>query len=919
MSKILLKSQNNITQNSGTKQKVINIRKPINKIMNIDNFISKNNLSRSPRVDSKISLYSFQKSYVSPTVSSLLSHNSKKLFSKKVSPQKSKQKIIKPSFIYFNNRNKSPKQANSNISPVKQSNNLLNQNIKKKLYNQRNIETKIPKNKTNDKAGSKKYSFNIQKKKNELNVNIKKKINNYKNKIIINKEKLKNINSKMILNSMTDTDNSYSFRNNSSEANDKVRQAKKSNDIINDLNSQDRTNKEEFNNLFLSSNDSAKRENNTNVANNNIFDVGSISNISKNGSGSAKGKNIEDVGKSNNNNAFEIIINEFAEEGKCNNLFNERTDNIKNNDNKNNNIENKDDVNNDNGNLGKENNINKEIINEEKNNNNEIINANGSFGENENLEKIRINNENKENSIDNIIINKIIDKNAKLEDEKENEEKVVDNNLIDNDEANENDKNEIKEKKKEIKEIKDENLDNFDKNDKNEIEEINSNKKEENGYDNNIGNENDIDIISKNENNNEVLVMNENEENKNMENIENEVEEKENCENINKSNDNHLKENNNNSILNIEENEEKKDDENNIELNTEVDNKEITNENNNHHEKEVEPNSDDIKNNTKEEIDINEENNSENYPNENINLNIINGLPKNICENKNKIMKINNLIKSVEIPIISKKIEHIPNDKNDLLQSVKNPNIRIILTKYNIYPDLGVDFNPNSVRRQYQRRRNKSVTHENLQILYDNSYEEKRANSYTNRSYENLYKKAKILSDSKKRKSIPLNAKSKQINMSIIKNKLKNIILKEPIKRCKSIKTIKYFFKKFKYLLNKKSLCNEKDNNIIINTAVYKADPNQENEKMYKLPSDENNTKEEHYGYYDSNIAICHPIKVTIKNGVFFVINDNKVDESHFNIYRDTEEDMEIFVVKDVKNRNFAFQKNGNYTFGGTY
>ena len=217
----------------------------------------------------------------------------------------------------------------------------------------------------------------------------KKKINNYKNKIIINKEKLKNINSKMILNSLTDTDNSYSFRNYYSEANDKVRLPKKSNDIINDINSQDRTNKEEFNYLLLSSNDSAKKDNNTNMINNNIFDVGSISNISKNGSGSAKVKNIEDASKSNNKNTFENIINEFVEEGKCNNLFNEKADNIKNNDNKNNNIESKGDVNNDNDNLCKENDINKKIINEEKNINNEIINENindnAHLEENENL------------------------------------------------------------------------------------------------------------------------------------------------------------------------------------------------------------------------------------------------------------------------------------------------------------------------------------------------------------------------------------------------------------------------------------------------------------------------------------------------------------------------------------------------------
>ena len=913
MSKILFKNINNINQNSGTKQKIINIRKPINKIMNIDNFINKNNLSRSPRIDSKISLYSFQKSYVSPTVSSLQCHNSNKFYSKKVSPQKSKPSIIKPTFIYFNNRNKSPKQGNSYISPVKQSNNFLNQNIKKKLYNQRNVDVKLSKNKTTDKTGSKKYSFNIKKKKNELNVNIKKKINNYKNKIIINKEKLKNMNSKMILNSLTDIDNSCSFRNNSNEANDKVRQAKKSNNIFSDISNQERNNKEEFNNLFLSSNDSAKRDNNTNAVNN-LFEVGSISNISKNGSGSAKGKNLEDVCKSNNN-AFENIINEFVEEGKCNNLFNEKTDNIKGNENKNNNKESKSDAHNDN--LTKENDINKKMINEEKKNNNEIINeninSNKCFEENEDLENLRINNENKENSIENIIINKNVDKNIKIEDEKEKEENEV-NHIIDNVEVDENSKKELKDK-----EIKDENLEHFEKESENEVKEIKANEKEENEYDNNVGNENDvndINIINKNENKNEVLVMKENEENKNTENIENEVEEKENNDIINKSNDNHLKDN---IILSIREIEEKKEDKNNIELIPDVNNKEISND----HEKKEEQNNDEIKANTNEDIGFQNDNSNnnkeyysqENYPNENINLNIINGLPKNKGQNKNKINKINNLIRSVEIPIISKKIEHIPVDKNDLHQSQKTPNIHIMLTKLNIYPDLDIDFNHNSVRRLYQRRRFKSVSIENLQIFFDNSFEEKKANSYTNRSYENLYKKAKLLSDSKKKKSIPLNLKSKQINISIIKFKLKNIILKEPIKRCNSIKTLKYSFKKWKKMI----LFKEKDNNIIINTAVYKADPNQENEKMYKLPSDINNAKEEHYGYYDSNIAICHPIKITIKNGIFFIINDNKVDESHFNVYKDKEEDMEIFVIKDVKNRNFSFQKNDNYTFGGIY
>lgn len=882
MSKILFKSSNNITQNSGTKQKIINIRKPINKIMNIDNFINKNNLSKSPRIDAKISPYSFQKSYVSPTVFSLQSHNSKKKFSNKVSPQRSKQSIIKPTFIYYNSRNKSPKQVNSNISPIKQNNNLLNQNIKKKLYNQRNADIKLPKNKTTEKVENKKYSFHIKKKKKELNVNIKKKINNYKNKIIINKEKLKNMNGKMILNSMSDTDNSYSFRNNSSEANDKVRQEKINNNVINGINDQERNNNLELNNLLLSSNISAKKDNNTNGVNN-IFDVGSISHISKNESGSSKGKNIKNVCKSNNN-AFENIINEFVEEGKCNNLF----DDVKNNG-KINNIEN-DKVN--------------EILKEEKNNNNEHINeninSNGCFEENENLEKIRINNDNKEDSIENININKIINENDIEEDKIEEN---IANNANDNIEGNEKNRQELN-----AKEINEEKLELFEKNNENKIEEIKTNNKEEKEYNNDIRKE-----------------LNEKEENKNKENIENEVGEKEDCKIIKNSNYNYLKDNN--IALNNEEGEGKKDEKNNIELIPEVDNKEVSGGNMTNHDKKKESNINDINHNPNEDIDFqnsvsnkkDESSSPKNYPNENINLNIINGLPSNKNQTKNKIMKINNLIKSVEIPIISKKIENFPNGKNDLLQSQESPSIHIVFTKFNNYQKIDIDYNPKSVRRQYQRRRNKSVTTENLQIFYDNSSEEIRANSFTNRSYENLYKKAKLLSDSKKRKSIPLNAKSKQINMSIIKQKLKNIILKEPIKKCKSIKTIKYIFKKWKYILNKKSLSNEKDNNIIINTAVYKAGPNQDNEKMYKLPADDDNTKEEHFGYYDSNITICHPIIITIKNGIFLVINDNIIDKSLFNVNREKEEDMEIFVVKDVKNRNFSFQKNDNCTFAGTY
>ena len=52
---------------------------------------------------------------------------------------------------------------------------------------------------------------------------------------------------------------------------------------------------------------------------NNIFDMGSISHISKNGSSSAREKNIEEEIK--NNNAFEKIVCDFVEEENCKILF----------------------------------------------------------------------------------------------------------------------------------------------------------------------------------------------------------------------------------------------------------------------------------------------------------------------------------------------------------------------------------------------------------------------------------------------------------------------------------------------------------------------------------------------------------------------------------------------------------------------
>jgi hypothetical protein len=61
--------------------------------------------------------------------------------------------------------------------------------------------------------------------------------------------------------------------------------------------------------------------------------MGSISHISKNGSSSAKEKNIEGEIKNNinNNNPFEKIVCDFIEEENCKNLFQGNDSNKKNN------------------------------------------------------------------------------------------------------------------------------------------------------------------------------------------------------------------------------------------------------------------------------------------------------------------------------------------------------------------------------------------------------------------------------------------------------------------------------------------------------------------------------------------------------------------------------------------------------------
>ena len=132
---------------------------------------------------------------------------------------------------------------------------------------------------------------------------------NYKKKIVINKEKLnKKKENNLIFGDLKDLmdDNVGTFDNNSLEK-ENQNQNKLKIYIGNKINNND------------------KNKNNKN--NNNIFDMGSISHISKNGSSSGKEKNIIEEDIKNNNNPFEKIVCDFIEEENCKNLFNESQEN----------------------------------------------------------------------------------------------------------------------------------------------------------------------------------------------------------------------------------------------------------------------------------------------------------------------------------------------------------------------------------------------------------------------------------------------------------------------------------------------------------------------------------------------------------------------------------------------------------------
>ena len=195
------------------------------------------------------------------------------LYSSKKSYISPKSKILKRKKIDNNNEIK------RKISPNQQKNILINKKIKNNLYNQK------------DKLNSKEN----KKEKKEI------KIYNYKKKVNMNKHKLNsNKNNNLILGSLIDNETEGTFDNNSLE---KVKANKIKNFVVNKIN------------------ENEKNKNNRN----NIFDMGSISHISKNGSSSAKEKNIEEEIKNNininNNNPFEKIVCDFIEEENCKNLF----------------------------------------------------------------------------------------------------------------------------------------------------------------------------------------------------------------------------------------------------------------------------------------------------------------------------------------------------------------------------------------------------------------------------------------------------------------------------------------------------------------------------------------------------------------------------------------------------------------------
>lgn len=157
MSKINSKKiQLKLKKNIDIKPKIINIRKPINKIMNLNNFINFDKSFNSPKENTKFSYVFFKQSYISPTVTFF--NNNYRKSSDKASPSPSKLLINNSTPI-----SKANKRTFSNIlslkknviksDAVKDSNNQKKFNIKtakdKPLINEKKINSMKFLNKTN--------------------------------------------------------------------------------------------------------------------------------------------------------------------------------------------------------------------------------------------------------------------------------------------------------------------------------------------------------------------------------------------------------------------------------------------------------------------------------------------------------------------------------------------------------------------------------------------------------------------------------------------------------------------------------------------------------------------------------------------------------------------------------------------------
>ena len=491
MSKILLnedkdKNKNNILT-LDPKQKNITVRKPINKIMNLDNFFTKNKISKSPRIFPKNSINYSKKAYISPTVSSFTNNKSIK-YGKKNSPSNLRCSMNSNT---TRNKNININYINPKISPVRRKYIFLKHNIKNELYTKRNNNNNlnIPKFKTTEKTAKNKNVFNFKKK-------TKSKKNNYKEKIIINKEKMnkKLDDNNIIMGPLIDYDSSDNNCSNSLRGKEKIKQyinenkkeeknEEKNNiesDIVKDINI-NINNKDMLNILMVNNNCNNKKG--ENLVSSNAFDVGSISHISKTGSNSIKDKNIEDETKTNNNNnkEFENIINDLIGEDNCKNLFKESKKQIEKDkdniiqENIGKNIENLENNQDNEENKSKNVNINKEN-NKKSENKEEIIEINNDYIHN------NINNKSKENNnIDNKII---INSNNYIK------EKIITNNSEYNNINDENDKDKIIIKEENIinkKDIFDGKIKNDNKNNNQLIKALEIS---------NISNKNDINIPS---------------------------------------------------------------------------------------------------------------------------------------------------------------------------------------------------------------------------------------------------------------------------------------------------------------------------------------------------------------------------------------------------------------------------------------